>query len=190
KVMSYASLTCPPRQLLISGGDFCEMVHLSRRGRHLPIPCRGAERNFSGKRVRITGYKCRRRCARSPAHTTADPLGDSLAVEPRTLTPVALVRIQVPQPLSFYILSPVARTGRTYGPYCGMILRAAGTWPRSSKTPKGEIHGKEAVGESRQNRFGEVRFDEAQGQPCLDEAAPAVERAGRCRRLGPDTAPG
>lgn len=96
--MSYASLACPPRQLLTSGGDFCEMVHLSRRGRHLPIPCRGAERNFSGKRVRITGYKCRRRCARSPAHTTADPLGDSLAVEPRTLTPVALVRIQVPQP--------------------------------------------------------------------------------------------
>src|SRR5690606_36984723 len=118
------------------------MVHLSRRGRHLPIPCRGAERNFSGKRVRITGYKCRRRCARSPAHTTADPLGDSLAVEPRTLTPVALVRIQVPQPLSFYILSPVARTGRTYGPYCGMILRAAGTWPRSSKTPKGEFMAK------------------------------------------------
>src|SRR5690606_33613248 len=110
--MSYASLTCPPRQLLTSGGDFCEMVHLSRRGRHLPIPCRGAERNFSGKRVRITGYKCRRRCARSPAHTTADPLGDSLAVEPRTLTPVALVRIQVPQPLSFHTFLGVARRAR------------------------------------------------------------------------------
>ena len=95
-----------------------------------PIPAhrrtRGAPVSVAGRWIRLPEHPPRRRRPLDPCRSlrylhSRTPLGNSLTVEQRTLTPSVLVRIQVPQP-SFPIGTVSAALGRANFPNVSRVV--------------------------------------------------------------------